>query len=347
MSTHTSKIYFEKIYESTFGSIAENSSKLNIISGYASANMLSRVIKDFPNLEINLFIGMTNEGISKRNHSEFQKIMVQNEKVTVYYQITGKPTHIKLYQFLSSVYNSERILIGSANFSETGFLNNRELLTETDEDVEYIFIEQLKISLPCIDDSIINYIKIYDENLENDTTVLEEIQDYDKNKGEMYYSQKKIMNSMLETFRGNFKLLKSRIDSALYNEFEITVIVSKDNNHRWKTTGINAWMDGREPVLEQTPKLLFNKVFPENKEFKIYLDDSKVWIARLTGNFNGKLEVLNIDLFGYMLERLGLSEKRPISFEQLDNNGFSVMYFKRINETEYIMSFDKENLREI
>lgn len=351
--------YFVNLYENIFGKIANNYTHLRIISGYASASFLSRVINDFPHLKIELFLGMTLHGVSKNNHLEFQSLIKRYENINVFYQIKGKPNHMKILEF--STKTSNKIFIGSANFSENGFFNHKEVLTEIDFLPESLFIDQVNDSLICNDKSINDFIKFYDEDTNDLSLVNDKIDsaaslvEVDECEVSNELENENVLQQNATTISSKIKgnvgkrksikswsLLRGRIDYEYYLSFEVTVILQRNNNPRWANKGINAWVDGRNPVLVQTPKLLFAKVFPCNEKFSIYTDDNKLFNAKLTGKFNGELEVLNFNLYDYIRERIGLVEKRPISYDDLVSNGYATMYFTRINHNEYKMSFNKD-----
>ncbi|CAM5220988.1 hypothetical protein UACE39S_00988 [Ureibacillus acetophenoni] len=330
--------YTENLYEYIFKKYAKEYNQLRVISGYGSASFLKRVIEDFPHLNIKLFLGMTSEGVSIINHTNYQKYTQSNEKVNIYYQVSKIPNHMKILEFSNST--SKITFVGSANFTENGFLIQRELMTKINDDLDMLFNEQCCNSLICIDPMIEIYINIYIED-----SVKIELPEKVKESNEIleYGNDHKFKNKMKQEqlFKNKLNELNNRIDIAYYNTFEISVVLKSENNPMWHCKGINAWTEGKEPVLEQTPRLSFINVFPANKEFTIYTDDNQTFIAKLTGNFNGKLSIINSNLYDYMYNRISLTQKRPISYDDLVVNGLATMYFKRINEVEYIMSFNK------
>jgi len=343
------EIYIEDLYENIFGRVANDYTSLKVISGYASANFLSRVINDFPHLKIELFLGMTSQGVSEKNHLDFQSLMKKNGNISVFYQVEGIPNHMKILEFSKGIPINKKVFIGSANFSENGFFYNKEVMTEIDSLPEILFDDQVKISLSCLDEHINSYVEIYGNEArkqdlgdsienegfnqtENDTSLQISVTDL-RSKLSNNQNRRVAINS--------WELLKNKRDPKYYHSFEITVVLPKENNARWANKGINGWVDYRVPVLEQTPKVLFIKVFPQDEEFTIYTDDNQILNAKLTGNFNGQLEVLNLNLYDYIRSRIGLIEKRPISYDDLVTSGYTTMYFTRINQNEYKMSFNR------
>lgn len=329
------KVYVENLYHNIIEKNSDNFSRLRIISGYASSFFLSRILNDFPDLNIELFIGMSIFGVSKHDHLEFQNIVRKNEKVNVYYQVRGTPNHMKILEFSSSA--DKKVYIGSANFSENGFYNHKELMIEINLSLDALFEEQRADSLLCTDDNIEKLIPLYEHEILNSSKKeLLDIVQLERN--DISYSAKNAVS--LNKRRDE---LRSRIDPDFYKEFELTIVLP-NKYAGWNRKGINSWVKGKIPVLEQTPRLLFNKVFPRNHEFIIYTDDNKVLKAKLSGQFESQLMILNLNLYEYIRGRIGLKEKRPISYDDLKLRGFTKMYFTRINETEYAASFTKETL---
>ena len=84
-------------------------------------------------MNINLYIGMSQEGIITENHNKYIQIMNKHDRVNVYYQVIGELTHIKLYSF--SKEEVFKNFMGSVNFTENGFIYNNELLCEFNDSI--------------------------------------------------------------------------------------------------------------------------------------------------------------------------------------------------------------------
>src|SRR5690606_21512390 len=297
------------LFESVMSKMCSRYTGLRVISGYASASFLSRIIHKFPDLEIDLFLGMTSQGLSLDDHREFQRITKSNGNVKVYYQVKGKPNHMKIFEF--SNMNDRSTWIGSANFSENGFFYQKEILVQLNDSLDALFEEQLDHSLICSDSKVNDLIEFFEREDAPDSNQTENNQ---SNHNHSNY------RSVIRDSRGTARLqytqlwwqkFRSRIDSNFYHSFEITVVLKNESNVHWDRTGINAWVEGKEPVLVQTPRKLFGKVFPEGEEFRIYTDDDVILEAKLGGKFNGELRVINLNLFDYIRSRIGMTEIRP------------------------------------
>ena len=110
------------LYERIMQANADEFDCLRVITGYSSGDFIKKVLSDFPNLNIELYLGMARQGVSIRDHDYYQSI-TQKGVVKVCY-VTDKPMiHQKVMEF----YNSrDRIgYVGSANFSFNGFFEQR------------------------------------------------------------------------------------------------------------------------------------------------------------------------------------------------------------------------------
>lgn len=331
----------ENLYHNIIEKEAPDFNELKIISGYGSSEFLANITSKYPHLKISLFLGMTqtNLGISKKNHDEFKKITELNNNILVYYQINGVPTHMKIVEFCLG--ETKKSYVGSANFTENGFINNRELMTLITDSTKELFCEQMKVSLLCTDETIDEHIFFYSEN---EGTMESLIQEESSN-----YSDE-IKNKKLENPQGlrytesdivfKFRNVRSTRNFSFFNIFEIEIVLNQINNPRWYDSGINSWVNGTTPSLLQTPKVFFDKIFPVGEIFEIIADDGQIYDAKLTGRFNKNLELINGNFYEYVRKRIGLNEKRPISREDLEIYGKTKVCFERIDELKYLMSFN-------
>lgn len=333
----------DDLYHNIIQTESKDAKVLKIISGYGSALFLKRVKEEYLHLKIVLFLGMTAEGVSQKNHDIFKELMNRYNDVYVYYQIEGSPNHMKILEFDSFEY--QNTYIGSANFTENGFINNREVMTLVNESVELLFLKQLETSLLCIDDNIEKYIKIYEEEPMSTLAILEEDEENYSTVSNINNKENKQENKNLDkNYYSRFIELKKEMNPIYYLEFDIEIILEPENNPRWQSTGINSWINDKLPILVQTPRILFDKIFPIEEIFEIYSDDGMRYIAQLTGRFNGELKIINGNIYEYVKERIGLVEYRPISREDLKKYGETKIHFERIDKLKYLMSFNSKSL---
>lgn len=118
---------FSTPYENDFDTV-------QILSGYASPEFLVFILNKFPNLSIDLTIGMIpKDKIFKSNHFAFVNLMSRYPKLTVSYVTSSQPSHSKIYHWLHSQTNETKTFVGSANFSINGFLINQETMLQSNE----------------------------------------------------------------------------------------------------------------------------------------------------------------------------------------------------------------------
>lgn len=328
-------LFFDNLYEKIIRTESKHSFELRIISGYGSASFLRRVKEEFPHLKISLFLGMTFQGVSEKDHKGFVKINKDFEDVKVYYEIDGLATHTKLVEFISE--KGKKIYIGSANFTDNGFFHQREIMALVNDSTKELFDYQKSISMLCVDKDIEKYINIYPNNsifvADFPETYIEELRNSENGK-------ESNRNMTDQQFLVKLTDLRQNINPKYYTKFDIEVVLEEKNNPRWADSGINAWIDKKKPSLIQTPRMLFDKVFPENKVFEIYSDDGNIYLAKLVGRFNGNLVLTNGDFYEYVRKKINLEKKRPISFEDLQKYGSTKIHFERLEELKYYMYFN-------
>ena len=117
----------------------QRANTLYIVSGYASATMVSRHFKQLSirrlnHVKVNLIIGMAGrEGIFQKDHEGFQQFTRDYDgRFGCYYVVYGNPVHTKTYAWYSGD-DSKIAFTGSANYSQSAFsLSRREALVQHD-----------------------------------------------------------------------------------------------------------------------------------------------------------------------------------------------------------------------
>lgn len=152
---HNSNLFdhvFSTPYENDFDTV-------QILSGYASPEFLVFILNKFPNLSIDLTIGMiSKDKIFKSNHSAFVDLMSRYPKLTVSYVTSPQPNHSKIYHWLHSQTNETKTFVGSANFSINGFLINQETMLQSNE----VTIQDLSTNLSttlCTSEEATSFVK--------------------------------------------------------------------------------------------------------------------------------------------------------------------------------------------
>lgn len=334
-------LYINNLYTHIIQREAPNSTHLRVISGYGSASFLEKVANEFPNLKIQLFLGMTSQGISVRNHEGYRTLMKRNTNIQVYYQINEVPNHMKVLEFSSETQSTA--FIGSANFTENGFVTQREIMTQVTDSLASLFKYQLEVSVECTKDAIEKLLIIFsDENFSKVKNEISNVEDSNNVENTMTLVEvNKIDIDDLEYQKQTQRIrdLRSQANPEYYHTFNLEIVLDSKYNPRWNSTGINSWTENKIPVLEQTSKILFDKLFPIDNNFQVYADDGHVYIGELTGRFNGNFKLVNGNLYDYVRNHIGIKEYRPISREDLQSYGDTRLHFERLDENLYSMCF--------
>lgn len=312
--------------------------KIRIVSGYGSASFLRKILSNYSNIELDIYIGMAQQGISKLNHKGYLEIMSEYKKVNVFYQVNGDLNHMKLIEFYNSA--TKKAYIGSANFTENGYVRQKECMSLLNANLDEIFKQQQKNSLVCTSEGIDKYISFFDDQL-NDSEQVEGFMIPEKKK----FVNKNTTSNSFEVFQMKSKKeLMIQSDMEFFNYFKIPIVLPKERDPHWQSKGINSWTKNVEPRLKETPKLTFESLYPKDELFEIELENGYVFEACLTGKFNRELKILNGNIFEIIRQRLNLLKETPISYEMLKERGVTEVSFVRLNEKKYYMYFENDEI---
>lgn len=311
-------IILTNLYEAIIGTNS-NAEKMRVISGYASPVFLRRVKRDYPSMKIELFIGMSQKGINKKNHDEYIGICKDFNDIDVYYQVSGNYTHRKIVEF--NYINRQKVYIGSANFTENGFIKQKELMVNIHYNVNDLFVLQKEMSVKCQDERVPDLIPLYNEDLNSNVESEEEVDN----------TQEDLKSHLIN---GSIQRHANYQD----NTFDIEIVFDSKFDPHWESNGINAWTDNKVPYLLQTPKQFFDTIFPRDSIFKIITNEF-IFEARLQGDFYRELVILNGNIYEYVREKIGLIERRPITREDLLEYGNTKFRFTKVNDFLFEMIF--------
>lgn len=179
-------LVYDDLYTNIIAKNAEKHSKLRVITGYSSGNFVNHVLDDFPNLKIEMYVGMALQGISKRDHELYRKIS-DNGMGEIYYVDRLPMVHQKILEFYDGQEAQNIGFVGSANFSYSGFMKQREVMASTVESLNDLFGYVKKQSGLCLSDGLQNVpfltskenFKLY----RNRGTELNDIRDLDESEG--------------------------------------------------------------------------------------------------------------------------------------------------------------------
>src|SRR5699024_6988830 len=329
------------LYDKVLGSNLNDYDELRVLSGYSSSTFLNEIVKKYPKLNIEVYIGMAKEGIARNDHDEY---CMMPKNVNVYYNVSHIKNHMKIYELSN---DKESIYyIGSANFSENGFFKNDEILVEVQDDLSYIYEENRINMLNCTSTEIEDHIYIYENE---ESTEVEEIEDEEVNLTETKTKEPgKEHNNGIITLVQKIKSIRVKVPqdfeckivNSYYSTFHIPIVLPKESDPFWKSRGINSQPN---PHIKKNPNNRnFDDFFNSEKNMTIYTFNGKVLRANLAGKFNSELHFIDINIKEYLVDLLELNKSEPIAYEILSKLDFNYLYFVRLNETDYYMSLFKE-----
>lgn len=317
----------DNLYENIIKTCFKKSNRITILSGYGSGKFLKKVLKDCPELKLDLYLGMTHEGVSTSSHHTFQHLTKTNPYINVYYQIKGTPNHMKIY----SIYNLDEQMVsfaGSANFTENGFEYNKEILVEGNLDFKEIFDAQHINSLICTDRDIEKYVNIYN-------AVIEDSDDSETNRK---YESSFVSGSKIYNPKSNKLIsMRNKASHKYFKEFDIEVVKSNDKN--WEFTGINSGLYGGTPHLDIGNTLYLKQVFPRDTDFSLITDEDKEYKVRASANDRDALYFIDEDIYDFFRKKLGWKQIRPISYKDLRAIGSNQIKFIRLDKLKYYIEF--------
>ena len=304
---------------------------LYIVSGYASASMVSRHFTQLSasrlnQVRIELIVGMAaSDGIFERDHEGFQQFtMDYGGRFACYYVAHGSPVHTKTYAWCRGD-ELEIAFTGSANYSQAAFgTSRREALIQHDaqDSLEYYdLIRQDAIS--CTDLLVKDHIKIH--------TGRRAVVDIDADVDDV---ENGTSLSSLPNVRLDFLNSRGELKTRRRGEMQ----------RSWLNWGQRP-EEGREPnqAYLGVPANIGRTGFfpPRGEHFTVQTDDGKFLIlARVQDNAKGLQTPSNNSWLGvYFRRRLGVPEGEYVPAEAFHNYGRSYVDFYKIDEENYYMDF--------
>lgn len=305
--------------------------RLLIVSGYATAAMAFRHLSELkdinPDIQVDVILGMcAQDGLSKSNHRGFQKLMEDdfNGKFKCSYVPSCPPVHSKAYVWLK---DDEPIVafVGSANYTQTAFSTQRELMAECPPQEAYEYFENMSgESIYCNHQDAEDLVTIYKDQIYN-----------------RLVKQKKLAEDNLP------KAPNGVVLEGL--PFERLSLLDRNGKLPMRS-GLN-W--GQRPELGREPNQAYIRLsveicnsdfFPEKGEtFTVYTDNDKVLIcARRQANGKAIQTPQNNSIIGeYFRERLGVPLGALVTKQELIKYGRTDIVFYKIDDETYYMDFSK------
>lgn len=282
--------------------------RIRILTGYTSGIFLKFFVKEFPNIPIDVYLGMAQQGIKKNDHDIYLKLS-KKSSFNLYYQVAGKDTHMKLFEI--EYFNHKETYVGSANFSFSGMFEQNELMTLVDSVCDSLFLDQFNKSIKVSDPKAVELLLDCDEDYigTDDISIT--------NENQVRYSR--ICKPYTISFRRN---------SVFLSKFQVPLVTDTLNCKIYNKDG--------KTIIHFPSSFRVKTKFPINKRIRLFYEDIELKCV-VNGKFNSRLQFENRKLEEILMEKfqcsLDLLEQKLLDF------GVSYLLFERINETEYIISF--------
>lgn len=313
--------------EALMNPVALGATELYVVSGYASAAMVShhleRIRKQFAtNINVDLVVGMAGrDGLSKDALLGFQSIPRQASGGTFScaFSLPSRSVHSKVY-----VWNNDRgpmkAFVGSANYTQFGFgllaqkTNHLELLTEVDPELAFDYV--LDCGRETVDyknSEIFKYLPIIDSEVSNLVSEMDEID-------EVLSPQESVVLPLVQS--------------------------TKQPGQVHQRSGLN-WgqREGRNPNQAYLPipnEIRDSGFFPpRGVHFQIVTSDGEAFIATVAQDGSKAIETPsdNSILGKYFRKRLGLPEGVFVDTEDLLKFGSTGVNLIKVDEENFKLSF--------
>ncbi|WP_150285691.1 restriction endonuclease PLD domain-containing protein [Rummeliibacillus sp. TYF-LIM-RU47] len=132
---------------------------LRVLSGYVSPIYVEHILETYSELILDIVVGMvSHDGIAVWHHRGFLNLMEQFQgRLTISYQISRPGNHRKVYYWLQNEELDAKVFVGSANFTQNGFIRQNELLVEANyANIDDVFadLNVLSCDNPTIDSEV-------------------------------------------------------------------------------------------------------------------------------------------------------------------------------------------------
>ena len=307
MSIH----YQPEIYDAILRKPYQNGLRqIDVITGFASSSFIYHVIHEFEQLNINVIIGMAKQnGISKWDHIEFNRIANVTKRLKVNYYIGKVPIHIK-----GVVWDNETIDIaftGSSNFSWNGYRDYSELMTKVPK-------VELKKAFPT--DNLVDSQDVKVENLGIITDSLTT-------------QQPKNLKDIAIT--------KELVELPLFSEKQQRMHERSGLNWgqrpEYKREPNQAYLPVPKSIHDEHPDFFP----PKDQEFTLLTDDGESFVCVMAQDNRKAIETRydNSILGRYFRNRLRIKQGAFVSLEDLVNYGRKSISVYKISSELYFLDY--------
>ncbi len=301
--------------------------RLRILTGYASSPFLMHVLDHYPDIELELIIGMASkDGVQIWDHTMFQEIVENNTRITIKYQMELPGIHTKIYHWYGNINNKSITFIGSANFSWNGFRDQRELLCKVNyKNINDVF--EVTNVINCTDQNVEYYINLHSIEIQ------------------------RRFNNSAEDIQLNLNLAtENYFETISLHDLEyvdLKLLLKKDTEIH-ERSGLN-WgqREGREPNQAYIPvPTTFNRVNPNffpplEQAFTMLTDDGQQLICKMAQQNRKAIHTTeNNSIMGrYFRDRLGVPFGERVDVTDVLSYGRTSVRIFKINSETFFMDF--------
>lgn len=307
----------------------QNFDTLYIVSGYASATMVSRHIDHLSRckreVRIQLIVGMAiRDGISEKDHKGFRELASEYKDVFICrYVACNPPVHSKTYAWCNG--DVPRLaFIGSANYTQSAFsTSRREAMIEHDaERVRNYFDFIQRDTINCLDPRANNFIAIYSEPRYSMRMPLGNVEKVHKDE-----DTASIADDLTQLPRTSVSFLNNQGN------------LPQRSGLNW---GQRAGREPNQAYIRLPIELTRTDFFPPRGEhFTLLTDDNKSLICVRRQDYGKAIHTPdnNSRMGLYFRYRLNVTEGMNITKEDLEHYGRTDVDFYKIDEETYYMDF--------
>lgn len=324
-------IYIRDLYQDVLKKNMTDSHHLDVISGYVSSVFLEQILEEFPEVSLNIYVGMALEGISLNEHKSYIQLSnLYEDQVKIYYQIETPLTHAKIYSFRKN--NATKVTYaGSANFSQNGFKEYQEILVKLRQPLDHLFVEAGEKSLECRHPDIHQYISFFGEEDEPVSDESGRVREEPEPLGTNKNSQSVPMSD-----------ISRRLYRKVLKKPEMVIPILPENVSSMSDRGINARFRNQDPYLIESNNYPFANYFPTETVFNVVTDSGKEFKCHLSKQDYSRL-IFEPSLYDYLRTRLGVREERPLTHGDIKKMGDNLIYVSKKDENTYYFNFFLKN----
>lgn len=319
--------------------LRENANELLIVSGYATPNMASWLMKNLKHntsrkISIQLIVGMIpQDGLSISVHEGFKELVTQGlpnevEKFVCSYVCQDKPVHSKVYIWMKDGVPI-KAFTGSANFTQSAFGPDlRETMTECDPHEAKAYFDEIET-----DTVYCNHAEIEEYIVLRATHPVLDMENKPKKKLEGSGIESVVL-SLLDSDTGETHERAGLNWGHRKNKYKL-----KDGTIKFSERNKN------EAYIPCPADVVRSHFFPlEKQHFTVFTDDQHQLILRAEqANYKALTTPLsNAQLGEYFRNRLGLANGAYVSKADLEAYGRTDVTFYKLDDEQFFMDFSVE-----